>query len=117
MGPHPSLLPPSRPRSDGRRDPLHFFALRAGGWGVARWVLPVLAGLCLIAIVGWIAYWFGPVRRQRAALLALLVLACYSSAQGVAVRHRKQVIQQEAQRRFGVGAGYAALTEVGRPFP
>ncbi len=87
-----------------------------GGGGVAPWVLPVLAGLCLIAIVGWIAYWFGPVRRQRAALLALLVLACYSTAQGVAVQHRKQAIQQKAQRRFGVGAGYAALTEVGRPF-
>src|SRR2546423_14026572 len=87
-----------------------------GGGGVARCVLPVFAGLCVIAIVGWIAYWFGPVRRQRAALLALLILACYATAQGVAVRHRKQAIQQESLRRFGVGARYAALTEVGRPF-
>jgi hypothetical protein len=79
-------------------------------------VLVVYAILCLIAAVGWIHHWFGPVARQRAAAFALLLLALYAGAQGIAVAHRKTEIRREAQQRFGNGATWAALTNVGQPF-
>src|SRR6266446_4899161 len=41
---------------------------------VATWVLGVYAIGCVVAVVGWIRYWFGPVARQRVAALALMVL-------------------------------------------
>lgn len=92
-----------------------FFIIRAGSL-VAHWVLVVCALLCVIAGVGWTRYWFGPVARQRAAALALIVLACYAIAQGIVAGNRKHQIHEIAQRRFGKDATSAALTEVGRPF-
>lgn len=92
-----------------------FFILRAGSL-VAAWVLIVYGLLCVIAVVGWTRYWFGPVARQRAAAIALLVLAGYAIAQGVVSAGRKHDIQQVAQKRFGKDAKSAALTEIGRPF-
>ena len=83
---------------------------------VAPWVLVVCAIVCVVAVVGWIGYWFGPVARQRAAALALLVLAIYAGTQGVVAAARKREIHQLAERRFGAGAAWAALTNVGRPF-
>jgi len=91
------------------------FILRAGPL-VARWVLLAYALLCVLAAVGWIRYWFGPVARGRAAALALLVIAGYAIAQGVVAAGRKHDIRQISQKRFGKNATWAALTELGRPF-
>jgi len=83
---------------------------------VATWVLIVYAIVCVVAVVGWIRYWCGPVGRQRAAALALLLLLVYAGAQAVVAGQRKREIRQEAERRFGAGAAWAALTNVGQPF-
>ena len=91
------------------------FVLRAGDI-VARWVLVVYGVVCLVAAVGWIRYWFGPVGRQRVAALALLVLVVYAGAQAVVAGGRKREIRRAAERRFGAGASWAALTNIGRPF-
>jgi hypothetical protein len=82
----------------------------------APWVLAAFAAIGIVAVVGWIRYWVGPVARQRAATIALLLLAVYSGAHGVVVQRRKAEIRREAERRFGSGATWAALTDVGRPF-
>ena len=95
--------------------PITFFLARASDI-VAPWVLIVYAGWCVVAAIGWIRYWFGPVQRQRAAALAVLVLVVYAGTQGIAVQVRKAGIRREAERRFGVGARWAALTNVGHPF-
>jgi len=92
-----------------------FFVARAHDV-VATWVLVVYAIVCVVAAIGWTRYWFGPVGRQRAAAFALLVLVVYTGAQGVVAGTRKRTIQQAAERRFGAGASWAALTNVGRPF-
>ncbi|HXM38488.1 MAG TPA: metal-dependent hydrolase [Gemmatimonadales bacterium] len=83
---------------------------------VQSWVLVAYVALCVVALIGWATYWFGPVGRRRAAALAVLVLALYAGAQGIAVHMRKREIRQEAERRFGPEAQWAALTNVGRPF-
>jgi inner membrane protein len=83
---------------------------------IATWVLLVYGIVCVVGAVGWIRYWFGPVGRQRAAALALLLLAVYTGAQGVVAAGRKREIREVAQRRFGPRASWAALTNVGRPF-
>jgi len=92
-----------------------FFVARAHDV-VATWVLVVYAIVCVVAAIGWTRYWFGPVGRQRAAAFALLVLVVYTGAQAVVADTRKRTIQQAAERRFGAGASWAALTNVGRPF-
>ncbi len=83
---------------------------------VASWVLALYPIICLVALIGWIRYWVGPVGRQRAAALALAVLVIYTSAHGVLAGMRKRDIRQAAERRFGPGAAWAALTNIGRPF-
>ena len=83
---------------------------------VASWVLTLYPIICLIALIGWIRYWVGPVGRQRAAALALAVLVIYAGAHGVMAGMRKRDIRQAAERRFGPGAVWAALTNIGRPF-
>ncbi|OLC39782.1 MAG: hypothetical protein AUH75_09145 [Gemmatimonadetes bacterium 13_1_40CM_4_65_7] len=92
-----------------------FFLVRALDLA-ATWVLVVFGMVCVVAVIGWIGYWFGPVGRQRAAVLALLLLVAYAAAQAVVATGRKREIRQVAQRRFGPGASWAALTNVGRPF-
>lgn len=82
----------------------------------APWVLVAFATALLVGLIGWLRFWVGPVARQRAAAVALALLGTYSVAQGVAARPRKAAIRTEAQRRFGSGAIWAALTEVGKPF-
>ena len=91
------------------------FVFRARDF-VAGWVLLLYGALCLVALVGWIRYWFGPVARQRAVSYALVLLAVYAGAQGVAAAGRKSEIQRLATQRFGRGARSAALTNVGQPF-
>jgi membrane-bound metal-dependent hydrolase YbcI (DUF457 family) len=83
---------------------------------VTPWVLVVYGIVYVVAVAGWIRYWFGPVARQRAAALALLLLAVYAISQGVVAASRKREIHELATRRFGPGAAWAALTNIGRPF-
>lgn len=92
-----------------------FFLLRAHDL-VAAWVLVVYGLVYVVAAIGWIGYWFGPVARQRAATLALLLLVAYTGAQAVVAAGRKREIRQAARERFGPGASWAALTNIGRPF-
>jgi membrane-bound metal-dependent hydrolase YbcI (DUF457 family) len=82
----------------------------------APWLLVSYAALCVVAVIGWIRYWFGPAQRQRIAVIAVLMLAGYAGAQGIVVQWLKRDIQRTAERRFGVGARSAALTTVGWPF-
>lgn len=83
---------------------------------VAPWVLALYSVMCVVAIVGWIRYWFGPVARRRVAAVALLLLVAYTAAQAVVAGARKREIQSLAQRRFGRDAAWAALTNIGHPF-
>jgi len=83
---------------------------------VATWVLGVYAIVCVVAVIGWIGYWFGPVGRQRAAIFALVLLVVYTGAQAAVAGVRKREIRDVAHRRFGSGASWAALTNIGRPF-
>jgi inner membrane protein len=86
------------------------------GGTLSPWVLPTCAALAIVGAIGWIRFWFGPVRRQRAATLAVLLLALYSGAQGIALQAREHGIRAQAVHRFGPSARWAALTNVGRPF-
>jgi inner membrane protein len=92
------------------------FALVRAADIVATWVLIAYALLCVLAIAGWIAYWFGPVERQRTGAVALVLLALYAGAQAVVVQGRKAEIRATARARFGPGAQWAALTNIGHPF-
>ncbi len=83
---------------------------------VAPWALVAFGLLSLLGAIGWVRYWFGPVARQRSARIALLVLGVYAGAQGIVAQHHKAMIRQQAQQRFGPGATWAALTNIGRPF-
>jgi membrane-bound metal-dependent hydrolase YbcI (DUF457 family) len=83
---------------------------------VAAWVLALYGALSVVAAVGWVRYWFGPVARRRAAVLAVLTLALYAAAQGAVAQFEKATVRREAQRRFGAGARSAALTRAGSPF-
>ncbi len=83
---------------------------------VAPWALVAGAVLYVLGVIGWVRYWFGPVARQHSAVLALLVLALYAGAQGIVAQHRKTQIRQQALQRFGAGATWAALTDIGQPF-
>ncbi|HJS43277.1 MAG TPA: metal-dependent hydrolase [Gemmatimonadales bacterium] len=83
---------------------------------VAPWVFVISGALCVIALIGWARYWFGPVARQRASMLALMILALYAGAQGIVAQPRKARIRQQAVQRFGPDAKWAALTRPGRPF-
>jgi membrane-bound metal-dependent hydrolase YbcI (DUF457 family) len=89
--------------------------VRNGG-SVSGWVLPLCALIAVIGMAGWIRFWFGPVLRRRAATYAVLLLAVYSGAQGITVQGRKREIREEAVRRFGSAATWAALTNIGEPF-
>ena len=86
------------------------------GGTVSSWVLPLCGLSIVLAAIGWIRFWFGPVLRQRVAMGAVVVLALYTIAQGVAAQERKGVIRREALQRFGADAQWAILTNVGEPF-
>ena len=83
---------------------------------VAPWVLSVYLALSVVAVVGWVRYWFGPVARRRVAAFSLIVLAGYAAAQGIAAHFEKAAVRREAQARFGRAASWAVMPEVGRPF-
>jgi len=84
--------------------------------GVATWLRFSCVALVALGALGWMRCWFGWSRRRDAALLALAVLALYTAAQAVASGPVRAAAQREALRRFGAGAQWATLTEVGYPF-
>ena len=88
----------------------------SNGGAVSAWVLPMCVIIAIVGAIGWMQFWFGPVLRRRAATGAIVVLAVYAGAQGIAVQFRKHDIRQMAVRRFGATATWAALTDVGQPF-
>lgn len=97
--------------------PMTYAVIGAQSEGVvAPWVLYVYVTLTVVAVVGWLRYWFGPVARRRVAAFGLAVLGCYAAAQGVAAPVAKAAVRREAQARFGPAARWAALTQVGWPF-
>jgi hypothetical protein len=63
-----------------------------------------------------VQYWFGPIARRGVAAFALIVLAGYAAAQGIAAHFEKGAVRRAAEARFGRTASWAALTEVGWPF-
>ena len=83
---------------------------------VEPWVLAACGLLVALGIFGWVAYWFGPVRRRALAMTAVLLLAVYAGSQGLTAASRKAEIRAEAVRRFGPTARSAALTDIGHPF-
>jgi len=94
--------------------PITVVVLRADQAG--SWLKVVFAGLCVVAALGWTRHWFGVVGRRRAAATALVALAGYALAQGIASLPAKAAARRAAIVRFGPGAQWAALTVVGRPF-
>lgn len=83
---------------------------------VAPWVMVAYATLCALAVAGWMRYWFGPGLRRRAAALGLALLVAYAGAQALVGERFKLEVRNRAERRFGPGAVWAALTEAGHPF-
>ncbi len=84
--------------------------------GVATWLRFTCVALVVAGALGWIRHWFGWDWRRRAAMLALVVLALYTAAQGLASVPVKAAARRDARRRFGTNAQWATLTEVGYPF-
>ena len=82
----------------------------------ALWVRLVVVSLSVAAVGGWTRHWFGVAGRRRAAVYGLLVLAAYATASGLFSVIVKSQARDAAVRRFGPGASWAALTEIGRPF-
>ena len=83
---------------------------------VAAWVRLGVTALMAACVVGWTKHWFGVAGRRRAAVYGLLLLAAYAALQGAASAVVKARSRDAAVRRFGPGATWAALTQVGRPF-
>lgn len=81
------------------------------GWIKAGWVVA-----SVVAGVGWVRHWFGPVRAPRAAAAAVVLLTLYAAAQAAASLPVKAALRDAAAQRFGPGATWAALTIPGRPF-
>jgi len=82
----------------------------------ARWVLVTYFALGVVAAIGWVRYWFGPVARRRVAVFALVILAAYAGAQGIVAHFEKAAIHRRAMQRFGPAARWAPLTRIGTPF-
>jgi membrane-bound metal-dependent hydrolase YbcI (DUF457 family) len=83
---------------------------------VALWVWLAVAGLAAVCVIGWARHWCGVAGRQRAAAYAILMLAAYAGASGLAGWWAKASVAEAAIRRFGPQAQWAALPEIGRPF-
>ena len=97
--------------------PMTYAVFLAWATGVVTpWVIVLYSLLCVVAAIGWVRYWVGPVARRRAAAFALLILGVYSGAQGIAVQFEKAAVRRAATTRFGAAARSATLTRVGRPF-
>ncbi len=84
--------------------------------GVAPWLRAASLAILALGVLGWVAHWFGVARRNRAAAWAVVLLALYAGAQGIASRAAKRDAQRAAVARFGPLARSAALTRIGAPF-
>ena len=84
--------------------------------GVPVWLRVGCGVLLGLGAVGWVRHWFGVAARRRVSALALLALACYAGAQGLASMPAKTATRRAAVTRFGSDAQWAALTRVGHPF-
>ncbi len=94
-------------------------ALVLWGWRaavVALWVWLVGVALGGACVIGWVRHWFGVAGRRRATAYAMGALTVYAAANGLASLWAKALAREEAIRRFGPTAEWAALTVVGRPF-
>jgi membrane-bound metal-dependent hydrolase YbcI (DUF457 family) len=83
---------------------------------VAPWLRAVSLGLVVVAGVGWVRFWLGPVARRQAATLSLAALAGYVVVHAVLCVPAKAAVRHAAQERFGPAAQWAALTRIGHPF-
>ena len=93
-----------------------WLVLSRGGEAVAGWLRLLTLVACGLAVVGWVRHWFGVAGRRRAAGYGLLTLGLYAAANAVASLPGKAHAREAAQRRFGPGAEWAALTVIGQPF-
>jgi len=84
--------------------------------GVPAWLRVGCGVVLALGAVGWVRHWFGVAGRRRVSALALLALAGYAGAQGVASVPVKAATRRAAVSRFGPDARWAALTRVGHPF-
>lgn len=86
------------------------------GMPVAIWLRVAVAACAAIGVVGWARSWFDVAGRRRVAVYAVLVLALYAAANGVASVAAKADAHAAATHRFGADAQSAVLTVVGQPF-
>jgi len=84
--------------------------------GVPVWLRIGCGVLLVLGAVGWVQHWFGVASRRPVSALALLALACYAGAQGVAGVPVKAATRRAAVTRFGPDAQWAPLARVGHPF-
>jgi len=84
--------------------------------GVPAWLRVGCSVMLVLGAVGWVRHWFGVAARRRVSTLALLALACYAGAQGVASVPAKAATRRAAVLRFGSDAQWATLTRVAHPF-
>jgi inner membrane protein len=82
---------------------------------VVWWLKLVVIALAVTALLGWTRHWVGVAGRRRAAVGALVVLAAYAAASGLASAVVQARVRASALARFGPGATWAALTVVGHP--
>ena len=103
---------------------LALFALALAGcdWIVlsyddaASWLGPACVVVSILGIAGWSMPRLGPGVRRAVAAWSCFVLAVYTLAQAGARIGAGRDTRILAQRRFGAGAQWATLTDVGRPF-
>ncbi len=84
--------------------------------GVPAWLRVGCGVMLVLGAVGWVRHWFGVAARRRVSRFALLVLACYAGAQGLASVRAKAATRHAAVTRFGSDAQWAALTRIAHPF-
>ncbi|OLD43561.1 MAG: hypothetical protein AUI55_01540 [Gemmatimonadetes bacterium 13_1_40CM_2_70_7] len=82
----------------------------------ASWLGPACVAVSLAGLAGWARLQVGPGVRRAIAAGACALLVIYTLAQAVASIPVKRATRAAAERRFGAGAQWATLTDVGRPF-
>ena len=82
----------------------------------AAWLGPVCVAVAILGIAGWAMPRLGPGARRAVAAWSCAVLAVYTLAQAGARIGAGRDARTLAEQRFGAGAQWATLTEVGRPF-
>jgi len=82
----------------------------------ASWLGLACVAVSLAGLAGWTRPQVGPGARRAIATGACALLVIYTMAQAVASIPVKRATRAAAERRFGAGAQWATLTDVGRPF-